>query len=181
MVIEEKLRYNREKAKRYYLKNSEKCKERSKKYRENNSEKIKAAMSKWKKDNPDKYRESKKKSDVKWVKNNPDKYRKYQREYARVYRRGKSFNKYKKQYESINKLKIKERRKQYWKKIKSIPKEYSKVLIRRKANYHILIPKNQLCQICHKRKAIHRHHSSYLKPLEVLFLCSRCHKQAHYI
>lgn len=48
---------------------------------------------------------------------------------------------------------------------------------RSKANYHIKITNEQICEICKINKAIERHHLDYNKPLEVMFLCKKCHTQ----
>jgi hypothetical protein len=47
------------------------------------------------------------------------------------------------------------------------------------AQKKIKIPEGELCEICNERKAVHRHHEDYSKPLEVKFLCSRCHVNLH--
>ncbi len=44
---------------------------------------------------------------------------------------------------------------------------------------NIKIPKNKLCQVCNKNKAIERHHPDYSKQLEVMFLCRNCHREIH--
>ena len=36
-----------------------------------------------------------------------------------------------------------------------------------------------MCEKCNKRKAEHRHHPDYFKPLEVIKLCQPCHKEVH--
>lgn len=36
-----------------------------------------------------------------------------------------------------------------------------------------------LCQNCNINKAEQRHHSDYSKPLEVVLLCSKCHREIH--
>ncbi len=43
----------------------------------------------------------------------------------------------------------------------------------------IMIPENTLCVDCKVKKAEHRHHEDYSKPLDVTFLCRSCHKRRH--
>lgn len=38
--------------------------------------------------------------------------------------------------------------------------------------------KKQPCEICGNKK-VHGHHRNYLKPLEVTWLCARCHHRLH--
>jgi hypothetical protein len=40
------------------------------------------------------------------------------------------------------------------------------------------IPMRRRCEAC-KGRATDRHHEDYKKPLEVIFLCRRCHKMLH--
>jgi len=47
------------------------------------------------------------------------------------------------------------------------------------ADYSVNIPKGHLCEICNKELATERHHPDYNKPLEVMLLCSSCHKDLH--
>lgn len=47
----------------------------------------------------------------------------------------------------------------------------------RKKSCKIKIPLGKLCEICKKELAIHKHHPDYSKPLEVEFLCRKCHKE----
>jgi len=35
------------------------------------------------------------------------------------------------------------------------------------------------CQRCNKRRKVHAHHDDYTKPLDVNWLCSRCHGRLH--
>lgn len=37
----------------------------------------------------------------------------------------------------------------------------------------------QPCTLCGETKNIHRHHEDYNKPLEIVFLCRRCHVAIH--
>lgn len=45
--------------------------------------------------------------------------------------------------------------------------------------YYINIPEGQLCERCKENKAVQRHHEDYSKPLEVKFLCNKCHNEVH--
>lgn len=47
------------------------------------------------------------------------------------------------------------------------------------ANDKVIIPKGQLCEFCNKNLAILKHHFDYNKPLDVTFLCNRCHIELH--
>jgi hypothetical protein len=51
----------------------------------------------------------------------------------------------------------------------------------RKKTIRIIIPKGQLCEICNKKKAIHKHHNNYSDPFDISFLCFDCHKDIHIV
>lgn len=42
-----------------------------------------------------------------------------------------------------------------------------------------LIEKLKFCQVCEKMKPLQGHHENYKKPLEVLWLCTKCHANRH--
>ena len=44
----------------------------------------------------------------------------------------------------------------------------------------IPIPKNKLCEDCKINFALEKHHKDYEKPLEVEFLCKKCHTKRHF-
>jgi hypothetical protein len=48
------------------------------------------------------------------------------------------------------------------------------------AQRKIPIPTNELCNICGKEMAKHRHHLDYNNPLDVIFLCTQCHYNIHH-
>jgi len=50
-----------------------------------------------------------------------------------------------------------------------------KWLARSKAVKEIKIPKGQICIVCKENLATQRHHEDYDKPLDVDFLCKKCH------
>jgi hypothetical protein len=41
--------------------------------------------------------------------------------------------------------------------------------------------KPDLCEQCHEREAKHAHHPDYKKPLNVIWLCIRCHQRLHHL
>jgi hypothetical protein len=47
------------------------------------------------------------------------------------------------------------------------------------AQRNIPIPFGKICEVCKIELAKHRHHSDYSKPLEVKFVCIKCHKREH--
>jgi len=51
--------------------------------------------------------------------------------------------------------------------------------IYRKALYWGIITKPKICEDCGKKRTIHGHHTDYLKPLDVMWLCSMCHGKQH--
>lgn len=42
------------------------------------------------------------------------------------------------------------------------------------------IVRPNICEICLKNKNVEGHHEDYLKPLEVKWVCKRCHSDIHY-
>jgi len=78
-------------------------------------------------------------------------------------------NKPKLEFKRKNRIRQKEYYKKYPERVKAI----------RVANYKIKIQKGKLCELCNLNEAKEKHHEDYSKPLEVLFLCSRCHKKIH--
>jgi hypothetical protein len=118
----------------------------------------------WKKENPEKVMLSHKVS--------RENHREYFRKYNRRYRKEHSKEKkdYNKEYVKNHLEEIRE----YNNKHKDLNK------IRNQANYYIKIPKNQLCEICNKRKVNDKHHPNYSKPLLVLFVCRKCHAIIHH-
>ncbi len=59
-------------------------------------------------------------------------------------------------------------------------KNKKKINAKASANYHIKIPKGQICRFeeC-KELATEKHHEDYDKPLEVIFYCRKHHKFIH--
>lgn len=129
-------------------------------------------------------------SQKKWYEKNKDKIKKQHKEYCEKNR--DKINKYQKQYYKgyypKNKEDILKQQKEWKKENPTYHKEYQKekynsnsefrekVSIRQKGR-KIKIPKGQLCESCNKNLAKERHHEDYNKPLEVKFLCIKCHKK----
>ena len=67
----------------------------------------------------------------------------------------------------------KEKNPDKWRKI--FKKNIFKQKVKHIAEKKIIIPKGQLCQRCKINLATDRHHKDYNKPLEVEFLCRKCH------
>lgn len=49
-----------------------------------------------------------------------------------------------------------------------------------KALNHKLIAKSHICEVCDKQvQRIEGHHADYFYPLDVLWLCTKCHASVH--
>lgn len=94
----------------------------------------------------------------KWFIGEKRDYKKYYKEYMKNY---------------MKKSEVKER----LKKNRQKPENKKKWDIRQLTRKYILIPKEQICEICKINKATERHHIDYNKPLKVIFLCRNCHRK----
>jgi hypothetical protein len=47
------------------------------------------------------------------------------------------------------------------------------------ANKKVIIPSGKLCEFCNSSLADVKHHFNYNKPLDVTFLCKKCHRELH--
>lgn len=79
-----------------------------------------------------------------------------------------------KEYREKNKERVKIKERGYAR--KRIKKHPQKIIARNKAR-QIKIPKNQICEECKIKKATEKHHEDYDKPLEIKFLCRKCHNK----
>jgi hypothetical protein len=62
---------------------------------------------------------------------------------------------------------------------KKYPMKYAtKIIFGNAIKNKLIIPENQ-CSMCASTNQIEGHHDDYTKPLEVRWLCSKCHKQWH--
>ena len=89
-------------------------------------------------------------------------------------------------WEKKNPEKVKANQKKWKKENKGYHNEYNKkyngspqVKARNMANNKIKIPKGMLCQNCHLVPAVEKHHPDYSKPLDILFVCKKCHTKLH--
>ena len=79
---------------------------------------------------------------------------------------------YHKKWDKLNLENVRIRHKRYYEK-------YPEKKIAHAIFTHIPISKIQMCEDCNEREAEHRHHEDYSKPLEVKFLCRKCHNKIH--
>lgn len=60
-------------------------------------------------------------------------------------------------------------------------KNREKIRVQRRANIALdkgLIARRDTCERCPSQHYVHMHHEDYSKPLEVIWLCARCHRAA---
>jgi len=85
---------------------------------------------------------------------------------------------YMREYKAQNKEKIAANQKRYREKNKV------KASARAKLNYHVVRGKISVpdhCSFCSDNTKVEAHHPDYTKPLEVEWLCDRCHKITHMV
>ncbi len=118
---------------------------------------------KWKRNNKEKVSEYRKK----WNNENKEKVRASFRKFREIHKDddiGKNRALFGKKWAKENRERIKISRS----KLKSDARNKSK---------NIIIPKEQICQDCNEKLAEEKHHPDYSKPLEVKFLCKKCHNK----
>lgn len=171
MVFDKKEYY-----KQYYLRNKDKYKVAVKKWQDKNKDRIKDYRKKY--NSLDYVKEKSRIRSNKNYKENP-----LRREYI------KNFNKEKrkdKNFRLNEYLDSRERRKS--------PRPYDSskrdriYKWRKKNDFKVIAEKLSLrkikilypfCLYCGSSKSLHRHHEDYSKPLNVIILCSNCHKKVH--
>lgn len=118
------------------------------------------------------YQKNKKKhytSVLKWQRNNKDKVKKWNKKYK---------TSHKEKCQEITKNWIRNHKERFNElMMKGYKKNKLKWSARRKAVRKTNIPEGCKCQECKKNLATQRHHDDYSKPLEVKFLCRKCHRQ----
>jgi ribosomal protein S27AE len=156
-----------------------------KKWREKNKEKLKKYNQKygkiWFQENKERLRDIRKE----WRKNNIEKARKYGRE--SYYRHAEAYNKRAKEYRDSHVEERKSWRKKYRETEReneiryfmSNPEKFQArwIINRQIRAKKIIRPKE--CSNCGNEGKIHAHHPDYSKPLEVIWLCSKCHHKIH--
>ena len=131
---------------------TEKAKQCKKNWAINNKEKVKSYQKKWKKRNLERLR-------------NDDEHRKKRAKWSR-------------NYYKMNKIRINNNMKNYLQN----PENYKKHLSRGSLNYHVRagnIKKANHCESCGSNEKLQAHHQDYKKPLDVEWLCSKCHNNLH--
>jgi hypothetical protein len=167
--------------------NPEKTKEQRKRSWERNKEHEIKRNKQWKKDNAERVKETKKT----WEEKNPDKVkamkqRDYQKNKEKCDERNKKWHlknpEKRKEYDKKYRLKdsVKELRRAWYK-----AQEYHKTVEQkaRKALYYAVkvgeIVRPTTCSRCKEEGYIEGHHYDYSKPLDVIWLCKKCHAKEH--
>lgn len=109
-----------------------------------------------------------------WKKRNPEKVRDQKRRHDEKHR--------KEVRERFRKWREKNRAREVATKTRWAKKNMAKVLVAQKLRYEVevgAIERGTICERCGE-PAVHGHHHDYSKPLEVEWLCARCHSRAHH-
>lgn len=95
----------------------------------------------------------------------------------RMRRKRYSFKEKDKRYYELHKIEIQEKRKLHYLSNKEKYQAHSKV------NYALRsgkIEKAKACELCNKNDDLHAHHSNYMQPLNINWLCRSCHMLKHH-
>ena len=157
--------HKREYRKKYYWEHREECLAKSKEWRENNKEKHSENYRKWAAE----HKEERKQYSREWAKNNPEKARaQRQRDYSNHREARKQAVL---EYEKNNPEKMRERNNKWREKTGDAMNKVHSAVKRGE-----LTPKP--CEACGNPKT-EAHHCDYNKPLDVRWLCRKCHTEWH--
>ncbi len=81
-----------------------------------------------------------------------------------------------KEYRKNNPQKVKDFHKRGQKKYRN---KYPEKIKAQRLSKQIRIPFAKLCVDCNDNFAEHKHHEDYSKPLEIVYLCAKCHRERH--
>lgn len=166
MTKEERLEYNR----KYHIEHKEEIRKRKKIYYQTHKSESLAKSKLWREANPDKikqymiiYKDRKKVYSKKYREKNKSKISIYYSDWYKKNGRTRSL----KELESIK----------IWRKMN--PEKISAQRKLRQAVKNGIIKKPLECSICHKKVYLNAHHDDYTKPLNVRWVCAKCHKNIH--
>ena len=154
-------------------------------------EKRKAYQKKWRAEHAEQLREYNRRKAHEYYWKNPEKFRELSRKYKSKHK--EKVNEYARQYGLEHREEIRNRMKQYLKEYRSSHKEEHKISSAKQrekfpdetkarliANHAIRDGKltKQTCEICGEENT-QAHHDDYNYPLEVRWLCVKCHNEWH--
>lgn len=151
-------KYNRGYRKRYYKENKEKILNQSKDYHFKNREEILQKQKIYRGKNKENIKISKNN----WGEMNRNKLKEYSRKHYENRKQNPEFKKKRKLYD----------KKYYYKNTEKRGGKNS-------ANRYIKLDETSKCEICGSKEKLNRHHPNYSKPLYVVILCLKCHKELH--
>ncbi len=121
----------------------------------------------WRDKNREKVREYSRVKTAEWVENNREKWNKYMRKRAKDWRKN-----------NPELAKIKDALKIRYRK-KNDPKDKARGILNRAIKSGKIVRPN-ICSKCLEPKRVQGHHFDYEKPLEVIWLCQKCHSLEHH-
>ena len=165
--INERSKISKNKNREEYLR---KAREYAKREFDNDPEKFRERHKEWRKLNPEKYKESNRKSCKKRYENNKEYYAEQSKKWRETHAAAKreSDN----NWRLKNPEKVKDYRRRYPEKNKA--RHLLRSAIRRGE-----IVRPTTCSRCKEEGYIEGHHYDYSKPLDVIWLCKKCHAKEH--
>lgn len=110
----------------------------------------------------------------KWVANNIEKVKKYQKAYQQTH--PQLYSKYYKKWRIKNKKRVNEWHREYYSIISNKIKRNCRNTLNNALRYNKI--KKGIC-VFYGNEKVEAHHNDYLKPLEVVWLCKKCHLKLH--